>query len=134
MQTNQTGTPTPPAPHSAEAVQARLATIEALLQQQNTTARKTSRLRAVQTILLLCLVLAVGWGMLALNRTVANAVQPLPALIETTQNTVQQTGSEMQRALSGLNEVDFDALRESVENLQAVTESLRAVTDLFGGG
>lgn len=140
----------PATPENAALAQ-KLDTLETLLREQRDAQNKTARTKRLQSVLLAALVVVLAGGLLWLNLTVANATRELPALVETTTRTVQQTGDGLQDVLAeiekvdfealntaiqdlqaGIAEMDFKALSQSVEALQAAAERLRNFLDFLG--
>lgn len=124
----------------------RLAKLEELLAQQQTEAQKQTRYRRLMAALMLCLVLVFAVGLFSLNRTVSAATQDLPGLIASFEDTsmqMQQVLGEVQaidlEALDGaitgmdqgLKEIDFEALGQSIKDLQKAAEGLSNLTSIF---
>lgn len=114
---------------SDDAVLEKLDAIQKLLEEQS---KKGSRQKMLQTVLLLCMVVVLAVGLFMLNHTVNKATEGLPELIETTTRTVQESGEKLDTLLEDMNSVDFDALNQSIEDLQKAAENLQRMTSWFG--
>lgn len=114
------------------AVLERLDKMEKLLEEQTKQAKKGSRQRAVQSVLMLCLVLVVALGMFVANRTLSEATRDLPQLIETTTRTMEDTGETMRNIDESFGKVDFEALNESIQQLKEAVDNLSRIGSLFG--
>lgn len=128
----------------------RLDRVEGLLQLQTRQNKKVGRSKAVQTFLLLCLVVVFGIGLFSLNVTVNTATKDIPKLVQDADKMVQETSGQLEVILQdirsvdfeslnntihgleeGVNSVDFEAMNDSILELQQVVESLARVTSLF---
>lgn len=121
----------------------RLATLEALLQEQRDLAKKGNRFRTVQALLMLCLVVVFTAGTFLLNQTVTAATQDLPVLIESTTLAVEQVRvtmeeiaeidyDSMNQAVEGIGSVDYESLNRSIRDLEEVVRSLEKFLNPFG--
>lgn len=138
----QTPESTPAPAGEMAALMARLERMEALLEKQAEYGKKTARSRALNTLLTLALVVVFAAGLFALNSTLSTATRELPQLITTTTQSVEQLQltlqdisqidfAAMNTAIEGISDgvdkMNFDALNESIEDLNRVVGALGSI-------
>lgn len=130
-----------------EALLEKLASMENLLREQAEYTKKAAKSRKWTIISILALVVVFAVGLFWLNTTVASTTRQVPALIETMNSSagqLQQTlrlfetldmdamNSAIREMETGLGNVNFEALNQSIVDLQKVAEGLREFMSIFG--
>lgn len=133
-------------------ISTRIDQMEQILLQTQKQNRRLMRIAFFFGLLLLVFVLIFAYGFFQLNQTVSTATEDLPELISNTNNVVEDTGKQLNTVLSeiesvdfealndsihqvdeGLGSIDFEKLNESIENLQSATERFSNFTNsIFG--
>lgn len=119
----------------ADLMLARMASIEALLVEQQKNAKKSARRKTIQLVLLVCVVLIFAVGMFSIHQSMAqtaSAVQQGSTQLEVVlQNATAVDFEALNEAVQGLGSIDFEALNQSIRDLQVVAESLADLFDYF---
>lgn len=117
----------------------KLNAIETLLEAQQKGQKKALFYRRLSALFSLCLVVVIAVGLVNLSSILNTATADLPSLIGNTNELVQQLNDVDFKALDntlenldeGVAALDFEKLNSSIENLSQVAESLANATRLF---